>query len=247
MHGASAGFLAPAGRPGAIARLLPARPRSPPAVVPRAAAALQRAPCSNAGTATQTPARPCPPRCRIPHQQGPRDREGTGQWHRWGQWEGHGAGGCQAAGHGPCLQKVFASSRVLGSAMPGGCPGPWRCPSPGDASGPSHRGKPGCSTLPRASASSCHGAEPRHHKAPAPRCPPREGCPLRGVTCQTGQGMGWGGCGSARDGQPHEGWHQGHRVVGCSPPSRSRGCGEAQEEPSGEGRGLLCSSCAVFP
>lgn len=78
-HRASTGFLAPAGQLGAIARLLPAQPRSRPAV-PRATAGLQRAPGSDAGTATQTPTLPWPPHRWIPSQRGRRERgEGTGQ------------------------------------------------------------------------------------------------------------------------------------------------------------------------
>lgn len=165
--------------------------RVPPS--PRAAAGPQRAPHGNAGTATQTPALPCPARCQIPSERGRRERgEGTGQWNCWRQRGGHGAGGCHAAGHGPRLQKVLASSRASGTAMPGGCPGPWQRPSPGDASGQSRRGKPGCSSLPHASASSCHGADPRHSQAPVPRCPPWEMCPLHRDTCQSGAGNGMG-------------------------------------------------------
>lgn len=165
--------------------------RVPPS--PRAAAGPQRAPHGNAGTATQTPALPCPARCQIPSERGRRERgEGTGQWNCWRQRGGHGAGGCHAAGHGPRLQKVLASSRASGTAMPGGCPGPWQRPSPGDASGQSRRGKPGCSSLPHASASSCHGADPRHSQAPVPRCPPWERCPLHRDTCQSGAGNGMG-------------------------------------------------------
>nr|XP_038039620.1 chordin isoform X3 [Anas platyrhynchos] len=73
VRGASAGFLAPAGRPGAIARLLPARPRSLPAVP---LGRHLRAPGGDAGTATQPPALPCR---RIPGQRGRRERgAGTG-------------------------------------------------------------------------------------------------------------------------------------------------------------------------
>lgn len=50
------------------------------------------------------------------------------------------AGDCGEGQRVPCCQawSLFterdASSRVSGTAMPGGCPKPWQCPSPGDAS-----------------------------------------------------------------------------------------------------------------
>lgn len=174
VHRASTGFLASAGQLGAIACLLPAQPRSRPAV-PRAAA-LQRAPCSDAGTAIQTPTLPCPPRRWTPGWPGHRERgDRTGQWHCWGPRGGHRAEGCHAARHGRCWQNALASSSVSGTAMPGRGPRSWQCPSPGDASGQPCRHKPGYSLLP--SASSCQEPGPRQAK---PLCP--TALPGRAVT-----------------------------------------------------------------
>lgn len=185
--GASAGFLAPAGRLGAITRLLPAQPtRVPP--FPRAAAAPQRAPRNDTGTATQTPALPCPPHCWIPGQQGRRERgEGTGQWHRWGERGGHGPGGCCAARHGPRLEKGLASSSTSGTAMSGGCPG-----SVPALAMPAGRPAGESPAAPRASAGCCHGAGPQHGQGPRPAALPGRGARCTGTCARSGQGMEWG-------------------------------------------------------
>lgn len=219
--------------------------RLPPS--PRAAATPQWAPRDKAGTATQTPALPCSPHCWITGQGKSRQRgEGTGQWHHWGQWGGHGAERAMLLGIVPACRNCLQAA-ASGRAIPRGCLWPWQCPSPGNADRSSHQGKPNYSSLPRTSASSCHGPGPQHGQAPVPHCPPWERCLLHRDMCQTRKGMGWDSHGQAGDGQPHTVWHRGHRPTGCSPPSCSPGCEEAQEEPSGAAGACCAPAVPCFP
>lgn len=213
---------------------------------PRAAAVPQRVRRGDTGTATQTPAFPCPPRCWIPGQQGHWERgKGTGQWHCWGQRGGHGTRGAMLPGMVPACRKCWQGAGHQAWPCPGDAQGPGSVPA---LAMPAGRPAGGSPAVPRRLVPT-----PATRQVPGMAKPLRPSAlPGRGAHCvetraKLGQGMGWGSRGQAGDGQPYVGWHQWHGAVGCCPPSHSLGCGEAQEEPSGEAGACCAPAVPCFP
>lgn len=194
VRGASAGFLAPAGRPGAIARLLPARPRSLPAVP------LGRRRGHRAVTLAR-PRSPQPSPAAGSRASGDAGREERGQVGGTagdsGEGTGTGVPGCQA--RSPLAEGPGERGRALWARRARGMHG-----NPGDVPAPGvPAGCPSGETR-LLLAASCQGQLlPRGSSWawPCPHVPPPERCPAQRETGEQRAGVGkgtgrpWASCG----------------------------------------------------
>lgn len=145
-----------------------------------------------------------------------------------------------------CRKRLQAAGRRA-RPCPGVPRGPGSVPALAMPAGGPARGSPAAPHCLVPAPAPATGQIPGTAKALRPTALPGRGARCTGTRVKPGQGVGWGGRRRARDGQPRVGWHRGHRAVGCSPASRSTGCGEAQEEPSGEAGPCCAPAVPCFP